>query len=134
MGEAANVLFQLLDLQLSGSMHSNNHDVVESRDIIQSPMKIQTSDSIINVYKDQVDTDTLGLFDMGSPDVRGFEGIARWQNYRNHWPIARQGNYVFWGFDAPAAMISESGKYLITNILSNHKAQPWTPLSKIQKI
>jgi len=85
----------------------------------------------VDVFKAQVEGDAVGIYDMGSPDIAGFEGLARWQSSKNHWPIARQGNFLFWGFDASPGQMSDSGKALLINVIANHKSQPWIPLSKL---
>jgi hypothetical protein len=133
VGEAGDELFRLLDLPLTSVMHNPGEDTlaVAAADLLKSPIKINTDGGRIEIYRDKTSDDILGLYDSGSPDIAGFEGIARWQKFTNHWPIARRGNYLFIGFDMAVDRMTDSGKDLLANILSNHKAQPWTPLSKI---
>jgi hypothetical protein len=122
----------VLGLQLSGIMHAHEGNViVEDAALLAGPVAITTPDHSVDVFKTQVEGDVVGLYDKGSPDIAGFEGLARWQSSKNHWPVARQGNFLFWGFDATAGQMSDSGKALLINVLADHKAQPWTPLSKL---
>jgi hypothetical protein len=73
------------------------------------------------------------MYDYGSTIIAGFEGIARWEDHKNHWPIARQGNYVLWGFSAPMNNMTEAGKRLFVNLLINHSGGPDVPLSQALK-
>jgi hypothetical protein len=78
-------------------------------------------------------SDSIGVYDGGSPDIAGFEGIARWSTFPNHWPISRQGNFVLWGFDAPVEQMTDAGKLLFVNLLISHKLRPEAPLSQALK-
>jgi len=132
VGEAGAELFTQLGVPLSAIMGGDEDTVtVATPDILKSPIGITADGGRIAVYKEKTSSRLVGLYDMGSPDIAGFEAVARWQKFPHHWPIARRGNYLFFGFDLAVDKMTESGKSLLVNIISNHKAQPWLPLSKI---
>lgn len=132
VGSAGDELFRLLGLQISGIMHAHEGNlIVEEPALLTQPLVITAPNRSVDVFKAQVEGDAVGIYDRGSPDIAGFEGLARWQSFKNHWPIARQGNFLFWGFDASPGQISDSGKALMVNVIASHKSQPWTPLSKL---
>ncbi len=130
----AQLFYQLnLEIGLGRGMHSNSATVtVEAPELLRSPFSITASDNVIEVYTSSSD-DVIGIYDEGSSIVAGFEGIARWENYPNHWPITRQGNYILWAFDASTEQLAIKGKQLFVNLLLNHKAQPAVPLSQTRK-
>jgi hypothetical protein len=132
VGNSGDELFGLLGLQISGTMHGREGNlIVEEPALLAQPVAISTPDRSVDIFKTQVEGDVVGIYDGGSPDIAGFEGMARWQSSKNHWPIARQGNFLFWGFEASMGQLSDSGKALIVNVIANHKSQPWMPLSKV---
>jgi type II secretory pathway pseudopilin PulG len=134
LGNAGDELFRLLGLQISGVMHAHEGNlVVEEPALLTQPVTIAAPDRSVDIFKTQVEGDAVGVYDGGSPDIAGFEGLARWQSSKNHWPIARQGNFLFWGFEASSSQMSDSGKALMINVVANHKSQPWTPLSKLSE-
>jgi hypothetical protein len=75
-------------------------------------------------------SDALGAFGvyefLHDQVPRRFERIARFTNDRDHWPIARTGNYLLWGFEASVDQMTEAGKRLFVNVLVNHKAHAAT--------
>jgi peroxiredoxin len=134
MGDGGARLFYQLELEIGWGhgMHSNSTAlVVEIPELIKSPFSISTTDNVIEVYRPG--HDVVGIHDRGSPALAGFEGIARWVTYPNHWPVCRQGNYVLWAFDAPDRNMTTTGKQLFVNLLINHKSYPSTPLSESRK-
>jgi hypothetical protein len=132
VGNAGDELFGLLGLQISGTMHGREGNlIIEEPALLGHPIAISAPDRSVDIFKTQVQGDAVGIYDGGSPDIAGFEGLARWQSFKNHWPIARQGNFLFWGFEASTSQLSDSGKALFVNVLAYHKAQPWVSLSKI---
>lgn len=132
LGTSADELFRMLGLQISGIMHSHEGKlIVEEPELLTQPVAITAPDHSVDIFKPEVQGEAVGVYDNGSPDIAGFEGIARWPSFRNHWPIARQGNFVFWGVHGSPDQISDSGRALMINLIANHKAQPWNPLSKL---
>jgi TIR domain len=134
VADAGDELFRLLGLQISGVMHANERNlIIEQPALLTKPVAITAPDRSVDVFKAQVESDAEGIYDSGSPDIAGFEGLAHWQSYKNHWPIARQGNFLFWGFDVNSGRMSDNGKALLVNVIANHKSQPWNPLSKLNE-
>jgi hypothetical protein len=135
MGKGGSYLFSVLGLEINAeqAMHSQSETplMVEITALLKSPLSISSSNSLLQVA--QTGSDSIGIYDEGSPDIAGFEGIARWSNFKNHWPIARQGNYVLWGFDSPVEQMTDPGKRLLVNLLISHKLRPAVPLSQAHK-
>jgi len=137
-GAAGAALFQQLGLRLGDSqgMHSSGDRgatvVVPVPEFLRSPLTVPVENKTLQLYEAS-SSDTIGIYDEGSPTVAGFEGIARWAEQKNHWPICRQGNYVLWGFGAPASQMTDAGKRLFVNLFANHKARSAVPLSQSQK-
>jgi hypothetical protein len=132
VGNSGDELFGLLGLQISGTMHGREGSlIVEEPALLAQPVAITAPDRLVDIFKTQVQGDAVGIYDGGSPDIAGFEGLARWQSSKHHWPIARQGNLLFWGFEASTGQLSDSGKALFANVIADHKSQPWVPLSKV---
>jgi hypothetical protein len=132
MGNAADELFGRLDLQITNVMHSREGGLmVQDPALLAGPVAINAPDQSVDIFKSQVQGAAIGIYDKGSPDIAGFEGLARWQSFKNHWPIARQGNFLFWGFEGGTGQLSDNGKALFANLVVNHKSRPWTPLSKV---
>jgi hypothetical protein len=104
---------------------------VAAPDLLKSPIAITAEGGRMVIYKEKTSSRLVGLYDRGSPDLAGFEAVARWEKYPHHWPIARRGNFLFFGFDLAVDKMTDSGKSLLVNLISSHKAQPWIPLSKI---
>ena len=111
-------------------MPSETPLIVQIPALSKSPLPISSSDSVLQVSQSGSD---IGVYDEGSPDIAGFEGIANWKNQEHHWPIARQGNYVFWGFGSSVDQLTEGGKRLLVNLMINHKLHPSIPLSQARK-
>lgn len=137
IGDGGAELFGQLGLEIGAGhgMHSDDPCVVvEMSELVESKSS-SISNKIIEVYRSTEKCDVQGYYDAGSTIVAGFEGIARWEKWQNHWPIARQGNYIIWGFNAPLAQMTDEGKQLFFNLLVNHNAYVDIPLSKaLQKI
>jgi hypothetical protein len=133
VGNAGDELFRVLGLQISGAMHSDSGKmIVEEPKVLQTPLTITPSpDRAVDIFKNGPEGDAIGVYDGGSPDIAGFQGLARWQRFKNHWPIARQGNFLLWGFEGGFGGMADSGKALLTNVIAYHNAQAWTPLSKL---
>ena len=127
-------LFLQLGLKISGpnGMHGTGSRVaVQSPELLQSPMVVPEEDKVVETYH-RGQADVIGIYDRGSPILGGFEGIARWTDHKGHWPICRQGNFLFWGFSAPSGDMTEPGKRLFVNLLLNHKTRAAVPLSQAQ--
>jgi hypothetical protein len=132
VGEAGDELFRQLGVPLHDIMSGGGETLtVTNADLLKSPTRIDAEGGRIAMYKDGASNRLVGLYDMGSPDIAGFEAIARWQKFPNHWPIARKGNYLFFGLDLDTDRMTESGRNFLANLISNHKAQPWMPLTKV---
>ena len=137
-GDAGANLFRLLGLRIANpnEMHGRGSDgiqvVVQVPEILQSPLTIPAANNMVQVYEPTA-SDVIGIYDDGSPMVAGFEGIAHWSKWKNHWPICRQGNCVLWGFSAPTSEMTDAGKQLFVNLLVNHKARAPVPLSKARR-
>ncbi|MCH8295578.1 hypothetical protein IH992_31225, partial [Candidatus Poribacteria bacterium] len=136
-GRGGEALFFHLGLELGSSMGSKNPQViVEHSELLCSPLSI--SNNLVEVYQPS-EAYVLGVFDgfnskeNGSLANSGFEGIAHFQRGHHHWPIARQGNYVLWGFDSPTDQMTDAGRQLFVNLLAHHKARPSVPLSQARK-
>ena len=74
---------------------------------------------------DGIQSYVAGVWDRGDPARDGFEGIARWRQRRNHWPVARQGNLLLWGADAPLSTLTEDGRRLFLALLRDHVRRPF---------
>jgi TIR domain len=137
-GNAGTNLFRLLGLRIAdpNGMHSRESAgtqlVVQVPEILQSPLTIPAENQMVQVYEPST-SDVIGIYDDGSPMVAGFEGIAHWSKWKNHWPVCRQGNYVLWGFSAPTSEMTDAGKQLFVNLLVNLKARPSVPLSQARR-
>lgn len=137
-GDGGANLFRLLGLRIAdpngmhGSGSAGTQLVVQVPEILQSPLTIPAENQIVQVYE-ATGSDVIGIYDDGSPMVAGFEGIAHWSKWKNHWPICRQGNFVLWGFSAPTSEMTDAGKQLFVNLLVNHKAHPSVPLSQARR-
>jgi len=137
-GNAGTNLFRLLGLRIAdpNGMHSRESAgtqlVVQVPEILQSPLTIPAENQMVQVYEPST-SDVIGIYDHGSPMVAGFEGIAHWSKWKNHWPVCRQGNYVLWGFSAPTSEMTDAGKQLFVNLLVNLKARPSVPLSQARR-
>jgi hypothetical protein len=131
-GEGGAALFAQLGLEIADGhgMHGNLARVaVEIPELLQSPLSVAAQDKIVEIYPAS-NADVVGIYDEGSPVIAGFEGIARWTDDKNHWPFCRQGNYLLWGFNAPAGEMTDAGRQLFVNLLLNHKERPSVPLSQ----
>ena len=137
-GTAGSNLFRLLGLRIAdpngmhGTASAGTQLVVQVPEILQSPLTIPAENQMVQVYEPS-SSDVIGIYDDGSPMVAGFEGIAHWSQWKNHWPICRQGNCVLWGFSAPTSEMTDAGKQLFVNLLVNHKARPSVPLSQARR-
>lgn len=131
IGEGGIGLFHELGLEIDSVMHGSLPQIiVENQEILQSPFSISED---LQVYISSQGFGVIGVYDEGSPTLAGFEGIARWENHANHWPIARQGNYALWGFNTSFNEIKDEGLKLFVNLLVNHKSLPSVPLSQALK-
>jgi hypothetical protein len=125
-------LFSQLGLTIGESiMHANETRLeIETPDLLLSPFKVPAENKTVQIYQPSNKADVIGAYDGGSPAVGGFEGIARWEESRNHWPISRQGNYLLWGFNAPSGNLTEAGRQLFVNLYVNHQKRAPVPLSQ----
>jgi hypothetical protein len=131
-GKGGAELFAQLGLQIADphEMHGRSARVaVENPKLLQSPFSIPAQDKVVEIYQ-LGQADVLGIYDEGSPVIAGFEGIARWVEAKNHWPVCRQGNYLLWGFNAPAGEMTDAGKQLFVNLLVDQEVRPAVPLSR----
>jgi DNA-binding winged helix-turn-helix (wHTH) protein len=131
MGDGGAQLFSVLGLQI-GRGHVMTASRLDYPLIVElKALSLSSSDKVLQVS--QGEGESIGVYDEGSPDIAGFEGIARWQNAEHaehHWPIARQGNYMLWGFDSPVEQMTEVGKRLLVNLLIEQRMHPSVPLSQ----
>lgn len=135
IGDGGARLFHQLELEIGWGhgMHGRTSRIqIKVPELLQSPLSIPTSDKVVEVLSSSR-YDVVGIYDSGSPIIGGFEGIARWEDHQNHWPIVRQGNYVLWAFDAPTNHMTDEGKQLFINLLVNHQTFPFTPLPVARK-
>ena len=133
IGNSGDELFGLLGLQISGTMHGREGNlIVEEPALLAQPVAISAPDRSVDIFKTQVQGDAVGIYDGGSPDIAGFEGMARWQSFQT--PLARLPGRAIFCFGAlrqAPSQLSDNGKALIVNVIANHKSQPWVPLSKV---
>jgi hypothetical protein len=123
MGYPAAILFGLLGLEIKADnvMHLETEQpwIVELAEALKYPEAIPNPDGALQVAAKG--RDAIGVYEFDHDGVpRRFERIARFTNARDNWPIARQGNYLLWGFEASVEM-TEAGKRLFVNVLFNHK-------------
>ncbi|MEM8839295.1 MAG: hypothetical protein AAGE89_14465 [Pseudomonadota bacterium] len=69
--------------------------------------------------------DVQGIYDGGSPALQGFEAFANVAGHDHHWPVVRQGNLLFWGFDAPLNTLTNEGRLLLHSLLKDHLERPY---------
>jgi hypothetical protein len=79
--------------------------IVQIPTLLTSPLAISSPDGVLQAS--QSGGDIIGVYDGGSPDIAGFEGIAKWKNQEHHWPIARQFRAV--GIRLPCRAVDRSG-------------------------
>jgi hypothetical protein len=132
---AGSKLFAALGLEIDSDHAmgdpSGTSVIVQNQALLKSPQPISASDGFLQVS--QPGGTITGVYDEGSPDIAGFEGIAKWKNHPDHWPIARQGNYVFWGFDLPPGQLTDAGKRVFVNLLFDQRSHPAVPLSQARR-
>ena len=117
VGEAGDELFRELGVPLSGTMGVREDILtVAAPDILKSPIGIDADGGQIEIFKEKVSSRLVGLYDRGSPDIAGFEAVARWQKFPHHWPIARRGNFLFFGYELAVDKMTESSKSLLVNV------------------
>jgi archaellum component FlaC len=135
IGQGGAQLFSTLGLEINDGQtwhgKSDSPVVIESAALLAGPLKVSAPGGSMQVA--EPGSDSLGVYDEGSPDILGIEGIARESADKNHWAIARQGNYVLWGIDAPPDRFTESGRALFVNLLISHKLNPEIPLSQARR-
>jgi hypothetical protein len=132
VGKGGAELFAQLGLQIGDphGMHGQSGRVeIEIPKLLRSPFSVPGQDKVVEIYQPG-QADVIGIYDEGSPVIAGFEGIARWVDARNHWPVCRQGNYLLWGFNAPAGEMTDAGRQLFVNLLVDHKVRRPVPLSQ----
>ena len=124
MGYGAAELFGWMGLEINSGncgAHTGSDEplTVELAEALKYPEAIPNPDGALQVAAKG--RDAIGVYEFDHDGVpRRFERIARWKDYGNYWPIARQGNYLLWGFEASVEM-TEAGKRLFVNVLFNHK-------------
>jgi len=132
MGSGGAKLFQALGatIGIGKVMHSpGNHDIqLELPNIFPGQ---SAGSHTVTIYKKASRSDVLGVYDNGSPAVAGFEGIARWTEHARHWPVARQGNLLLWGFDAPLANLSDNGRKLLASLIEEHAGNEHRPYAEL---
>lgn len=127
MGGGGTALFFLLGLKLGGGAGGQ-----DTRVVVEYPELLPNSDKLVDVYHPG-EAYVVGAYDyafskeQGHPADPGFEGIAHWEDYTHHWPIARQGSCVLWGFEAPTDQMTDIGKALFMNLLVYLQANPPCP-------
>jgi hypothetical protein len=134
LGSGGAELFQILDANIGrGSvMHFPGNFVLEVAAFPRGSVPRPTVPDVISVHEG-VRADAIGVYDEGSPTIAGFEAIARWTNARNHWPVARQGNLLLWGFDAPLDSLTDDGRLLLNSLLTDHLQRPFVHYTDVQK-
>ena len=131
-GKGGAELFAQLGLQIANphGMHGQSARVaVEIPKLLRSPFSVPAQDKVVEIYQ-LGQADVLGIYDEGSPEIGGFEGIARWVDAKNHWPVCRQGNYLLWGFNAPTGEMTDAGRQLFVNLLVDLEVRQAVPLSQ----
>jgi uncharacterized protein YoxC len=135
IGEGGAQLFSALGLEINADQawrgKSDSPVVIENATLLAAPLPVSAPGGSMQIA--EPGSYSLGVYDEGSPDILGIEGIARESASKNHWAIARQGNYVLWGIDAPPDKLTESGKALFVNLLVSHKLNPEIPLSQARR-
>jgi hypothetical protein len=134
IGWSGATLFSLLDLELGNVMHSDAATAsVEQASLLSEPLKVPAPKQVeINAASERADV--VGVYDSGSPGLAGFEGIARWPKEEHHWPIARQGNFLLWGFPASVDEWTPAARLLFLNLLVNHRKQPSLHLEQARRV
>ena len=104
LGMAADELFRMLDLPLSGVMHSDEHAIaVEATQILNSPTAINANDGIIEFYGRKTSGDIVGLYD-GAPRycrIRGNSTLAKVQKSLADCPARQLHVHRIWRGDGP---------------------------------
>jgi hypothetical protein len=135
IGQGGAQLFSVLGLEINADQawHSRSDFpvVIENPTLLAAPLPISAPGGSVQLA--EPGSDSLGVYDEGSPDILGIEGIARENASKNHWAIARQGNFVLWGIDAPPGRLTDSGRALLVNLLISHKLNPEIPLSQARR-
>jgi Glycosyl hydrolase family 81 C-terminal domain len=130
MGYGAARLFSLWSLDISAGKcgphgESDRPLTVELAEALKYPEAIPNPVQVAAKGSDALGA--FGVYEFLHDQVpRRFERIARFTNDRDHWPIARTGNYLLWGFEASVDQMTEAGKRLFVNVLVNHKAHAAT--------
>ncbi len=112
-------------------MHSPGNFRVEIPSLPDEVLEAPDIPTIVTVHSPDTSTNALGVYARGSPAISGFSGIARWVSFEQHWPIARQGNLLLWGFDAPLGTLTKEGKQLLLHLLVDHMHRPFRHYSKL---
>jgi Glycosyl hydrolase family 81 C-terminal domain len=133
MGYGAAELFGWMGLEINSGncgAHTGSDEplTVELAEALKYPEAIPNPDGALQVAaKPRAPDGAFGVTEFDDNQIpRRFERIAKWKNSWWHWPIARQGNYLLWGFDASVDQMTEAGKRLFVNVLFNHKAHAAT--------
>ena len=121
-GNGGAYLFRILGsgIGLGNAMHSPRNFQVEIPTVPDEVLEAPEIPTIVTVHSPDTSTDAIGVYARGSPAISGFSGIARWVRHGQHWPIARQGNLLLWGFDAPLGTLTKEGKQLLLHLLVDH--------------
>jgi len=112
--------------------------VVHISELLHAPLSIPASDHLVEVYHPSPEEyDVVGVYDSHSFRNRSTRHLLGSSDSLTGeveipLPIARQGNYVLWGFGHPRADDGD-GQASFVNLLVNHKAQPDVPLSQARK-
>lgn len=134
IGDGGADLFRALDLAIGSCMSSYDGTlVVEGEDVlgIAVPRGPDGKGSLA-LYAGPARLHR-GVYDEGNPKLAGFQGLARWRDAPNHWPLARQGNYLLWGITAKSRDWTPEGKRFFRELLARHLGEASVPLSRAVK-
>jgi hypothetical protein len=127
MDEGASQLFAEIGLEINdGHCMQTNSDApltVQLAEVLKGPNIIANKDSELQVVKHGAEkTVGFGVYEFNKDGTqRKFERIADSKAFPSHWAIAREGNYLLWGFTARWDQLTPEGRDLFVNVLFNHK-------------
>ena len=132
-GNGGAYLFRILgsNIGLGDVMHSPGNFQLEIPTVPDEVLEAPEIPTIVTVHSPDTSTDAIGVYARGSPAISAFSGIARWVRHGQHWPIARQGNLLLWGFDAPLGTLTKEGKQLLLHLLVDHMHRSFRHYSKL---
>jgi hypothetical protein len=137
LGSGGAALSVPLGLELHSVVHGHETQVVVECGGPLAPLPSVTGRSVELYQPGQGEVlgvhDHFGTMENGVPCEPGFEGIARWPGDEHYWPIACQGSYVLWGFDAPTDQMTEVGRQVFLRLLQTRLGAPPVRLSQARK-